>query len=153
VGGGNSTSKTSTIAVTRIVDFSVTFNLYYSSRYSDTTVDKIDDFIEHFELYGLFGNPAKGEPAWVGKVSPSWNLPASYVGEDKEHIISYAKQNKLWHAHIGDPEFTVTHHGKYQTSDWVIHFQKINDNHIKLLELGYHNPMSLPTKEIIDEKT
>jgi hypothetical protein len=40
-----------------IVSFSETFNLYYTSRFSAKTLDKIDDFIEHFEKYNLFGDP------------------------------------------------------------------------------------------------
>jgi hypothetical protein len=42
-----------------IVSFSETFNLYYTSRFSAKTLDKIDDFIEHFEKYNLFGDPLK----------------------------------------------------------------------------------------------
>ncbi|MGF7792857.1 hypothetical protein AAGP74_27755 [Klebsiella pneumoniae] len=125
-----------------IVSFSETFNLYYTSRYSAKTLDKIDDFIEHFEKYNLFGDPLKGYPAWTGKVSPSWNVPDHY--ENKEAIEKYARANKLWHAHLGDPVFKDTFHGKYKVSDWVIHFQRLTPNHIKLLELGYHDPMKLP---------
>ncbi|EOY8740766.1 hypothetical protein ACQFG6_006473, partial [Klebsiella michiganensis] len=58
-----------------IVSFSETFNLYYTSRFSAKTLDKIDDFIEHFEKYNLFGDPLKKHPAWIGKVSPSWKVP------------------------------------------------------------------------------
>lgn len=124
------------------VSFSETFNLYYSTRYSPKTVEKIDDFIDHFEQYGLFGNTAKGYPAWIGKVSPSWKVPDGYP--DKDSIEHHARTNLLWHAHLGDPVFINTSHGKYKVSDWVIHFQKLSDTHIKLLELGYHNPMTLP---------
>jgi hypothetical protein len=131
-----------------IVSFSETFTLYYTSRYSQKTVDKIDDFIDHFEKNGLFGNPDKGLPAWQGKVSPSWNVPESYT--DRHLIESHARKFKLWHAHIGDPVFIETYHGKYKVSDWVIHFQLIsnkkNRQHIKLLDLGFHDPMELPTK-------
>ncbi|WP_281161884.1 hypothetical protein, partial [Klebsiella quasipneumoniae] len=106
------------------------------------TLNKIDDFIEHFEKYNLFGDALKGHPAWIGKVSPSWKVPDSY--EDKDTIEQHARANKLWHAHIGDPVFIDTFHGKYKVSDWVIHFQLLAPNHIKLLELGYHDPMKLP---------
>lgn len=125
-----------------IVSFSETFNLYYTSRFSRQTVDKIDDFIEHFEKYNLFGDPLKNHPAWIGKVSPSWNVPDKYP--NRELIEAKARANKLWHAHLGDPVFVDTFHGKYKVSDWVIHFQRLSDNHIKLLELGYHDPMTLP---------
>ncbi|EOY8740760.1 hypothetical protein ACQFG6_006467, partial [Klebsiella michiganensis] len=64
--------------------------------------------------------------------------------ENKEAIELHARANKLWHAHLGDPVFKDTFHGKYKVSDWVIHFQRLTPNHIKLLELGYHDPMELP---------
>lgn len=82
-----------------IVSFSETFNLYYTSRFSAKTLDKIDDFIEHFEKYNLFGDPLKKHPAWIGKVSPSWKVPDHY--ENKEAIELHARANKLWHAHLG----------------------------------------------------
>lgn len=138
MGSGSSTQNLQL----NVVSFSETFNLYYTSRFSQKTLDKIDDFIEHFEKYNLFGDALKGHPAWIGKVSPSWKVPDSY--ENKEAIEEHARANKLWHAHIGDPVFIDTFHGKYKVSDWVIHFQRLAPNHIKLLELGYHDPMQPP---------
>ena len=43
-----------------------------------------------------------------------------------------------------DAQLTQSASGKYKVSDWVIHFQRLTPNHIKLLELGYHDPMKLP---------
>jgi hypothetical protein len=54
----------------RIVEFGTTFLNYYNNRFSTTTIDKIDDFIEHFEHQGLRG--------WKGKISSSDKVPASY---------------------------------------------------------------------------
>jgi len=132
---GKTESKGSTQG---IVDFGETFEKYYSERYSNATLDKVDDFIEHFEK-NLFAG-------WVGKISPSDRVPDNYP--DREKIIKYARNHSLWHAHIGDPTFKTTVHGKYQVSDWVIHFKKISYKHILLLELGFHNPMELPSKDI-----
>ena len=126
----------------RVVDFGTTFLEYYSERYSQKTVSRIDDFIDHFEQHGLFG-----PPAWIGKVSPSYKVPEHYP--DRAAIEQHARAYALWHAHIGDPVFIETAHGKYKVSDWVLHFQKISDHHIKLLELGYHNPMDLPDEDLI----
>ena len=127
------------------VDFGTTFLKYYNERYSKTTLSKIDDFIDHFEKHGLFG-----PPAWIGKVSPSYKVPDHYP--NKEAIEEHARTFALWHAHIGDPCFKGSFHSKYKVSDWVLHFQKISDNHIKLLELGYHGkPMALPTEDLINE--
>jgi hypothetical protein len=65
MGSGSSTQNPQL----NVVSFSETFNLYYTSRFSQKTLDKIDDFIEHFEKYNLFGDALKGHPAWIGKVS------------------------------------------------------------------------------------
>nr|MDQ6121462.1 hypothetical protein [Klebsiella pneumoniae subsp. pneumoniae] len=43
-------------------------------------------------------------------------MPDHY--ENKEAIEKYARANKLWHAHLGDPVFKDTFHGKYKVSDW-----------------------------------
>lgn len=120
------------------VDFADTFLKYYDTRYSKTTISRIDDFIEHVEANGVHN--------WVGKVSRSDNVPEQ--AEDRDKIISYAQQYNLWHAHIGDPDFDETEHGRYKVSDWVIHFQYFNNYHIKLLELDSHNPMSLPKQNM-----
>ncbi len=120
------------------VDFGETFLLYYTERFSNTTISKIDDFIEHVEHNGVRG--------WVGKVSPSDRVPHSYP--ERNIIIQHARNHKLWHAHLGDPSFKESHHGSYKVSEWVIHFQYFNNYHIKLLELGYHDPMYLPTIDL-----
>ncbi|MGR5416070.1 hypothetical protein ACPV4W_05025 [Vibrio diabolicus] len=124
------------------VEFGSTFLKYYSDRFSDTTLDKIDDFIEHVEENSLHG--------WAGKVSPSNKVPENYP--DRQEIISKANAYSLWHAHIGDPCFKDTWHGNYKTSDWVVHFQRFSNVHIKLLELDFHNPMTLPSDKILNEE-
>lgn len=120
-----------------IVDFGDTFLNYYTDRFSDTTVYKIDTFIEHVENNGVWG--------WEGKVSPSDRVPAQV--ENQEELIRYARTYKLWHAHIGDPCFEDSWHGNYKVSNWVIHFQYFNNYHIKLLELDFHDPMTLPAQD------
>ena len=129
-------------ATTRIDEFGTTFLSYYSGRFSVTTVDKIDDFIEHFESKGLWG--------WKGKLGPSSKVPTA--AQNRVLIVAKARKYGLWHVHIGDPHFSDTWHGNYCVSDWVLHFQKISVNHIKLLELGFHNPMELPSEALILEK-
>lgn len=123
------------------VDFGETFRFRYNNRYSENTLDRIDDFIDHVEENGLHG--------WVGKVGNSRNVPENY--DDREAIIEKAEKHSLWHAHLGDPEFKDSRYGNYKVSDWVIHFQKFSNYHIKLLDLGYHNPMELPDENLINE--
>lgn len=124
---------------TRIVEFGSTFLKYYNERFSANTVDKIDDFIDHFQQNGLWG--------WVGKLGPSNKVPLNVP--DRDEIIAYAEKYSLWHAHIGEPCFEDTIHGRYKTSDWVLHFQRFNGNHIRLIELGYHRPMDLPSEALL----
>ncbi|WP_228258836.1 hypothetical protein [Acinetobacter ihumii] len=124
------------------VEFGATFNLYYSERYSSKTLDKIDDFIEHYEKFGL--------KDWKGKISPSDRVPDTYPNQ--QNLIAKAKKYNLWHVHIGEPKWQRPLHDQYLVSEWVLHFQKINNYHIKLLELSWHNPMELPSDEMINEE-
>jgi hypothetical protein len=124
------------------VEFGQTFLLYYTDRFSTATVSKIDDFIDYVEINGLQG--------WKGKVAPSDRVPLSYP--HRQMLIDKARRYNLWHAHIGDPEFKPSINPNYQVSEWVIHFQKFSNDHIKLLELDSHNPMSLPSAALLDEK-
>lgn len=124
------------------VAFGVTFNKYYSLSYSQKTVELIDDFIDHYELNGLKG--------WKGKVAPSNRVPATYP--NREELIKKANIYKLWHAHIGDPQWHQTTHGKFLTSEWVLQFKKVNKYKIVLLELSWHKPMLLPNDQILNEE-
>ena len=123
------------------VEFGKTFTLYYNERYSQVTLDKIDDFIEHYEKFGLSN--------WKGKISPSDRVPNTYA--DRTDRIQKARTHQLWHVHIGEPNWKKSFHGKYLVSDWVLHFKKINSHSIKLLELSWHDPMELPSDELLKE--
>lgn len=123
------------------IDFGKTFNLHFAERFPSKTVNLIDDFIEYYEDNGLVG--------WKGKVSPSNRVPEN--NPDRYALIAKANRFNLWHAHIGDPKWNSTPHGRYFTSDWVLHFKKINQYKIVLLELGWHNPFLLPSDDICKE--
>ena len=123
------------------VEFGKTFTLYYSERYSKKTIDKIDDFIEHYEEFGL--------SQWKGKISPSDRVPETYA--DRTVRIQKAQTHNLWHVHIGEPNWKESFHGKYLVSDWVLHFKKIDNYTIMLLELSCHDPMELPSDELLTE--
>lgn len=122
------------------VGFGLTFNNYYANFPSKTT-DLVDDFIEHFEQYGFLG--------WKGKISPSDRVPLN--NPNRQALIAKAEKFNLWHVHIGDPHWQTPFHGKYLTSDWVLHFSKISNYHIVLLELDSHNPLTLPSDKICEE--
>lgn len=100
----------------------------YTAGITETEQRQIVKFIMTFQKYGL-GNFDNYE----GKVGPSWKV-------DDEEVHEYAKQNNLWHAHVGYPEFSQVHN-KYKTSDYVVHFiwDKYNTyNTIKLIDYTPH---------------
>ncbi len=73
MGSGSSTQNPQL----NVVSFSETFNLYYTSRFSQKTLDKIDDFIEHFEKYNLLAMPKRPSGLdWQGIAI--LNVPDSY---------------------------------------------------------------------------
>lgn len=72
--------------------------------------DKILSFVDIFENYGF-----KKYSLYEGKISNSWT--------NANPINSlYARSNNLYHYHIGIPFFKKKH-DKYNTSDYVLHFQ------------------------------
>lgn len=98
------------------------------SRYPLDQQDKIIAFLDLFEQHGL-GN----FNLYQGKISPSWGGL-----EPADPRFSFAKTHHLWHYHIGIPKY-VMKHGKYLTSDWVLHFQwKDKGEHINLVDICYH---------------
>lgn len=125
------------------VGFGKTFNKYYSTAFPENTLDLIDDFIEHYEEHGFTG--------WKGKIGPSNKVPENYP--NRNSLIAKANKYNLWHVHIGDPRWNPTPHGKYLTSDWVLQFKRVDRYKIVLLELGWHNPLLLPSDDICEEET
>lgn len=124
-------------------DFSQEFDYLYSNVFSNEKLNLIDDFLDHYEYFGLSG--------WKGKISCSWKVPTTYP--DWESRAAFAKQYNLWHVHIGLPNWQSYPNVPFKTSNQVLHFQKINHLEIKLLTLSTHNPMDLPTLEnILDEE-
>lgn len=98
-------------------------------------------FVGHYREKGLGG--------WQGKVAKSDNVPEA----DPDRMIKIWRANRynLWHAHIGHPTWAPGRNQwvKYDTSDWVVHFQKMSDRHIALLDYDHHNPMTLPSTDIL----
>lgn len=124
-----------------IVKFGKTFAIYYDQRYSNQTLDFIDDFIEHFEINGFSG--------WKGKFGPSDKVPKGTP--DRQKLIDKAQFHQLWHVHIGMPKWETTPGRPYSTSDWVLHLKKHSKYKITLLDLGWHSPFLLPSDVILNE--
>lgn len=90
--------------------------------------DAIRSFTHTFEQYGL-----RNETFYPGKLRSSW---ATLVASDP--VYSYAKDNDLWHYHLGLPAYKQSQYG-YSTSDWLLHFQWVNNgDHIDLVDVCYH---------------
>lgn len=70
---------------------------------------------------------------YQGKFSPSWK--GLNPNSDQ---FKYTYQNKLWHYHLGLPEYTKSQFFEYYTSDWVLHFIKISNAEIILVDLYQH---------------
>lgn len=120
-----------------IVERSDLFAQHFPNFPRDDQV-KIAEFIIHCQTYGLTGLP--------GKIRHSDNVP----GTDPDYYekVRYARDNYLWHYHIGIPKFEQpTPWLPYFTSDYVLHFQRFPGNKvIRIVDLGDHNPMILPPK-------
>lgn len=90
--------------------------------------DKIIDFTDIYEVHGF-----SDFNLYEGKIAQSWSGP-----DMSKEDFDFAKDNDLWHYHIGIPNYTQVH-GKYKTSDWVLHFQWPNmGNSIALVDLYSH---------------
>ncbi|WP_417698054.1 hypothetical protein [Psychromonas sp.] len=70
--------------------------------------------------------------------------------------VKFAIDNKLWHFHAG---FYAMDAGNIQgynisergdlTSQWVIHYQKFTDKHIKAVDITPHPPFDLPKEDAL----
>jgi len=114
--------------------FTYSFNVIFAKTFKGLSIsdqDKVLDFLEIFEVNGL-----SDFQLYEGKISPSW---ASLDPSDANY--TYAQANNLWHYHVGLPSY-VQRHGKYKTSDWVLHFQWVHGaNHIDIADMCYHYSM------------
>ncbi|MBK0415188.1 hypothetical protein JD974_12310 [Chromobacterium haemolyticum] len=98
------------------------------SRYPDDQQEKILDFVTLFESQGLINFSS-----YEGKIARTANC---LDPSDPVHV--FATKHSLWHYHIGLPTY-VSYHGKYKTSDWVLHFKWPNmKNSIVLVDVYCH---------------
>jgi hypothetical protein len=82
------------------------FEVYYLPQFSKEFVnypidqqDKILGFVSTFQRCGL-----ADFLKYDGKITPSWKgLDAT------EHLYHYARDNELWHYHIGIPRYRQVH--------------------------------------------
>lgn len=90
--------------------------------------DKILDFIDIYEAHGL-----SDFSLYIGKLAPSWS--GNFISATD---YNYAQEHSLWHYHVGIPEYE-SNHPKYQTSEYLLHFQwPDRGNHITIVDLYSH---------------
>ncbi|WP_404408547.1 hypothetical protein LG272_10970 [Pseudidiomarina marina] len=99
--------------------------------------DKILDFIEHYQSYGFSG--------LCGKNVPSTRIPPET--DNFEELYSFAQFYALWHYHIGIPTYETSYFEQYLTSEWLLHYRRMQRTEIRLVDLSYHPPFRMPTEE------
>lgn len=98
-------------------------------RYLPDQQTAILNFVDIYEQYGL-----DDFDRYRGKITPSWK------GADPDSPeYRYARDNHLWHYHVGYESYTPSRFGKYETSKWVLHFiWDKRQNYIVLVDLAEH---------------
>jgi len=124
------------------VKLSIQFAIEFE-RYPAKDVALIGAFMTHCETAPLMD--------WIGKVGPSWKVPSDY--QDRALRVAYAKQHKLWHAHVGYPHWkdSKNEDAEYKTSDYVVHFTYTpGDTFLKVVDYSDHgDPFRLPTENYL----
>lgn len=111
----------------------------YLDRLSEDDYDKIDNFIQHVETYGLIG--LKG----ANRKSDRVNQNSETAKADEE----FAQKYNLWHYHIGIPKYDMTKgFGKY-TSDFYLHYERYPER-IRIVGMNDHKPFELPIQKMIE---
>ena len=70
--------------------------------------------------------------------------------------VKLAQKYNLWHFHVGFYDYGYDVKG-YQisskgdlTSQWVVHYQHLSDNHIKAVNITPHPPFELPSEQDLE---
>lgn len=114
----------------------VTFSLDFQEKFPyfpKADKEKILLFVRHVTQYGL--------TQLKGRNKSSDNVPTN--DPNWTNKVAYAQKHKLWHFHIGIPDYTLSEKGDY-VSEYILHYQLFDDE-IKLVSMSYHPPFELPT--------
>lgn len=99
---------------------------------------KIANFIFHVNNHGLTNLTGRNKSsADVPKDDPDWLAK-----------VTYAISNKLWHYHIGIPQYNTSLKGD-QVSEYVLHYIR-EANYIKIVRLDDHSPFALPPLKYLE---
>lgn len=121
----------------------ITFSQYFDKIFKNLPIkdqDLILDFQEIYEQHGL-----SDFTKFKGKIAPSWK--GLNLSDSNYH---YTKNNHLWHFHVGIPNYKYSKYNDYLTSDYILHFQKFNNNDIHIVDYSAHyvlNVFYLPPSE------
>ena len=116
------------------VIFSKNFEKLFESLATDNEKQLILNFLFKVRKKGLFNITTDDFP---GKLAKSWS---GTKPDNPKH--QYAKDNNLWHYHIGFQEYIKNSRGE-STSEWMVHFiwkryDKTNCKEIKLVDYTPH---------------
>lgn len=98
---------------------------------------KIKAFADHVETYGFEG--------LIGRNKSSDEVPT----DDPNWLakVKYAQKYKLWHFHIGIPNYKLSAKGDY-TSEYLLHYMREAD-FIVLVDMSPHPPLNLPDESYL----
>lgn len=118
------------------VIFSENFYKYYQ-HFPEKDQIKIREFVNHLENFGFNG--------LAGRNKSSNNVPTN----DPNWLakVKYAQKYRLWHYHIGIPNYETTSSGE-QVSEYILHYQRFDDE-IRLVAMSYHPPFELPNEQLL----
>lgn len=111
--------------------YSVTFKTQFAVEFANYPAKQqtaVLTFAQIFQQHGL-----ADFTLYDGKITPSWS---GLNPGDADYAYTYGSD--LWHYHLGIPYYKQVH-GKYKTSDVVLHFQWANrGKHIALVDVYDH---------------
>lgn len=106
-------------------------------NYPTTDQIKIGQFVEHVKKFGLNNLQGRNKNSDnVPKDDPNWSKK-----------VAYAQQYKLWHYHIGIPDYETATNGE-KVSEYILHYQRFDDE-IVIVDMTYHPPFTLPEESLL----
>jgi len=121
------------------------FNVIFGELFSKHFVNfpahdrrKIFDFATHLKDKGFTGLPGR-------------NKPSTDVDRNDHKFmekVQYARENNLYHYHIGIPYYDESNEYGNWTSEYILHYAKLGDD-VKIIDLDNHPPFALPPKKYL----
>lgn len=123
------------------------FTVLYSKSFltrmrslSDDELKLIGDFVVSLNKSGFDGLPGRNKPS----------TGVSKRHAQREKLIQFAIQNRLWHYHIGHVEYDKNRVFGDWTSEYVVHYQNNKNKEARFVCYDAHPPFKLPPSESLD---